>query len=64
MLRPKAQTPGVHTLHFRLILSDVERSLLAWQSRAEEHAKEMQALSTRQHSQLLSRTESTESGTT
>jgi hypothetical protein len=36
LLQPKAQTPGAHTLHFRLILCDVERSLLAWQTRVDE----------------------------
>lgn len=39
MLQPKAQTPGTHTLHFRLILCDVERSLLAWQAKLEEKEK-------------------------
>lgn len=28
LFQPKAQTPGAHTLHFRLILCDVERALL------------------------------------
>lgn len=36
LFQPKAQTPGVHTLHFRLILNDVERSLVTWQARKEE----------------------------